>query len=63
MAVIPAVFSGGVHEKFKYIENMAVTIAGGLIVALLLVFGTILTGRSASADTEKADQGIGMINA
>ncbi len=43
------------------IKTMIVTIAGGLAVALMLVIGTVWSGRSASHDTEKAVRNVSIL--
>ena len=43
------------------LKTMVMTIAGGLAVALMLVIGTVWTGRSASRDTEKAVRNVSIL--
>jgi len=40
---------------------MAVAVTGSIVVALILVFGTIWTGRSASRDTEQAVRNVSLL--
>ena len=45
----------------KQIGIMGAVVFGSLIVALILVLGTIYTGRSASSDTEKAVRNVSLL--
>ena len=48
-------------KRSNTLKTMVMTIAGGLVVALMLVIGTVWTGRSASRDTEKAVRNVSIL--
>ena len=48
-------------EGKKRTGIMWVSVLGGILAALILVFGTVRNGRSASADTEKAVRAVSLL--
>ena len=48
-------------EQFKTRNTVAVALAGGILVMLILVLGTIWMGRSAKRDTEAAVRSVSLL--